>query len=334
MRIVWIVVALVLSMNFVGCGSAKRVVVEEKVLPAWYEHPPRSTSSELYAVGEGKSKREAIDSALALLASTLSVSIASDFSAKTVVKEGSINSSDATYVNKTQSEVKKIRITNYQLLNAAQLGYKRVAVLIKVDKKMLFRGLKNELDEQFSVIASRQKNIQKQNALKQLGFYDKSLQELHNLQNTLSVMKVLEENFDMSVYLQKREELQEKRDVILHKISFSIKTDAGAKRFAAAVESGLTKAKFRIQKSTDKYHFSVFISAKIKRAQAYGFSIARAELSFITTENSGQIIATNLLHIDGQSSQGYGIALQDLVKKLNAKIEKEGIFQILNLNIY
>ena len=173
MRIVWIVVALVLSMNFVGCGSAKRVVVEEKVLPAWYEHPPRSTSSELYAVGEEKSKREAIDSALALLASTLSVSIASDFSAKTVVKEGRINSSDATYVNKTQSEVKKIRITNYQLLNAAQLGYKRVAVLIKVDKKMLFRGLKNELDEQFAVIASRQKNIQKQNALKQLGFYDK-----------------------------------------------------------------------------------------------------------------------------------------------------------------
>lgn len=334
MRIVWIMLVIMLGVNFAGCGSAKRVEVAQKQLPSWYEHPPRSTSSELYAVGEGKSKREAIDNALALLASTLSVSISSDFNAKTVVKEGRVNSSDATYVNQTQSEVKKIRITNYQLLNAAQLGFKRVAVLVKAEKQALFSGLKNELDEQFAVIESRQKNIQKQNALKQLGFYNKSLQELQNLQNTLSVMKVLQKNFDTYIYLQKREALQEKRDAILNKISFSIKADAGAKRFVSAVESGLSKEKFRIKKSADKYHFSVFISAKIKRAQAYGFNIARAEISLTTKDSDGQIIATNLLHIDGQSSQGYEIALQDVTKKLNAKIEKEGIFKILNLNIY
>jgi len=328
------VLALVLSMNFVGCGSAKRVEVAQKQLPSWYEHPPRATSSELYAVGEGKSKREAIDNALALLASTLSVSISSDFNAKTVVKEGRTNSSDATYINQTQSEVKKIRITNYQLLNAAQLGFKRVAVLVKADKQTLFRGLKNELDEQFAVIESHQKNIQKQNALKQLGFYNKSLQELQNLQNTLSVMKVLQENFDTRTYLQKREALLEKRDAILNKISFSVQADARAKRFVSVVESGLGKEKFRIKKSADKYHFSIFISAKIKRAQAYGFNIARAELSFTTKDSAGEVIATNVLHLDGQSSQGYEIALQDVTKKLNAKIEKEGIFKILNLNIY
>lgn len=334
MKIVWIVLVMVLSISFTGCGSAKRVEVVQKQLPSWYVHPPRSTSSELYAVGEGKSKREAIDNALAQLASTLSVSISSDFRAKRVVKEGRVNSSDATYVNQTQSEVKKIRITNYQLLNAVQLGFKRVAVLVKADKATLFKGLKDELDEQFGVIESRQKNIQKQNALKQLGFYDKSLQELHNLQNTLSVMKVLEEKFDMSVYLKKYQALQEKRDAILNKISFSIRTDAGAKRFAPAVESGLTKEKFRIKTAADKYHFTVFMSAKIKRAQAYGFNIARAELSFTTKDSYGQIIATNVLHLDGQSSQGYEIALQDVTKKLNAKIKKEGIFKILNLNIY
>jgi len=334
MRIVWVILVVLLGMSFSGCGSSKRVVVAQKQLPSWYEHPPRSTLNELYAVGEGKSKREAIDNALAQLASTLSVSISSNFRAKTVVREGRVNSSDATYVNQTQSEVKKIRITNYQLLNAAELGFKRVAVLIKADKKTLFRGLKNELDAEFALIQSAQKNIQKQNALKQLGFYNKALKELDDLQNRLSVMRVLQENFDANSYLTKYERLQEQRNAILRKISFSVNAVAQAKRFVRAVEAGLSREKFRIQKGANRDHFTVLIGAKIKRAQAYGFNIARAEISFTTKESGGEIIATNLLHLDGQSSQGYEIALQDLVKKLDNKIEKEGLFKILNLNIY
>uniref|UniRef100_UPI00261063DB hypothetical protein n=1 Tax=Sulfurimonas sp. TaxID=2022749 RepID=UPI00261063DB len=98
--------------------------------------------------------------------------------------------------------------------------------------------------------------------------------------------------------------------------------------------SGITKQKFQISKRRNVYHFSVFIKAKIVKVKAYGFSIARMEISFTTKDYKNRVIATNLIHIDGQSSQDYSVALQDLVKKLNAEIEKEGIFKILNLNIY
>ncbi len=334
MRAAVFFIIMMLGLGFSACGSAKRVEVAQKKVPSWYAHPPHSTESELYGVGEGKSKREAIDNALSLIASTLSVSISSSYSAKTVVKEGRVNSSDATYVNQTQSDVKKIRITNYRLLNAAELGFKRFAVLVTVNKEELFRGLKNELEQQFLDISQNEKSIKNENPLAQLAFYKKSLQSLNNLQNTLSVMKVLHEKTDINFYLQKRHRLEQKYHALLSKITFYIKADKEAKRFVSAVETGITKQKFSLKKSRDMYHFTVFMQAKIKKAQSYGFSIARSEINFVTKDYRGRVVGRNLLHIDGQSSQGYAIALQDLVKKLNLQIEQEGIFKILNLNIY
>lgn len=334
MRIVWIVLVALLGVSFTACSSAKRVEIAQKSLPSWYENPPHSSASELYAVGEGRSKKEAINNALSLLASTLSVSISSTFNAKTVVKEGRINSSDATYTNQTQSEVKKIRITNYELLNAQQLGFKRFAVLIKANKKSLFRGIKNALDQQFMLIHSHEKAIKNENSLRQLAFYHKSLESLKSMQNRLAVMKVLNKSFDSTIYMSKRSHLEQQYNLLLNRITFSVNATPSSQRFVSALISGITKQKFQISKRRNVYHFSVFIKAKIVKVKAYGFSIARMEISFTTKDYKNRVIGTNLMHIDGQSSQGYSVALQDLVKKLNAEIEKEGIFKILNLNIY
>ena len=334
MRIVWIILVVLLGVGFTACSSAKRVEIAQKSLPSWYENPPRSSGSELYAVGEGRSKKEAINNALSLLASTLSVSISSTFNAKTVVKEGRVNSSDATYINQTQSEVKKIRITNYELLNAEQLGFKRFAVLIGANKKSLFRGLKDALDQQFMLIYSQEKAVKNENPLRQLAFYHNSLESLKDMQNRLSVMKVLNKGFDTTSYVSKRNHLQQEYNLLLNKITFFVNAEPSSQRFIPALTSGITKQKFQIRKRRDAYHFSVFLNAKIVKVKAYGFSIARMEISFTTKDYKNRVIATNLIHIDGQSSQGYSVALQDLVKKLNAEIEKEGIFKILNLNIY
>ncbi|WP_297433528.1 LPP20 family lipoprotein [Sulfurimonas sp.] len=334
MRIVWIILVVLLGVGFTACSSAKRVEIAQKSLPSWYENPPRSSGSELYAVGEGRSKKEAINNALSLLASTLSVSISSTFNAKTVVKEGRVNSSDATYINQTQSEVKKIRITNYELLNAEQMGFKRFAVLIGANKKSLFRGLKDALDQQFMLIYSQEKAVKNENPLRQLAFYHNSLESLKDMQNRLSVMKVLNKSFDTTSYVSKRNHLQQEYNLLLNKITFFVNAEPSSQRFIPALTSGITKQKFQISKRRDAYHFSVFLNAKIVKVRAYGFSIARMEISFTTKDYKNRVIATNLIHIDGQSSQGYSVALQDLVKKLNAEIEKEGIFKILNLNIY
>jgi hypothetical protein len=317
---------------FTACGSAKRVVVKQQALPAWYTQPPRSNAKELYAVGDGKDKEEAISNALTLILSTLNVSISSKQSAKTVIKEGTHKySSDATYVNETHSEVQKISVTNYELLQAVKLGFKRYAVLVKVDKEKFFNGLQRELQQKFQLIESQEKNLRDTNALEQLAFYKKSLDSLSDLQNNLAVMSVLRPTFKSTLFVDKYETLQKKYETLLHSISFWV--DANYKALASPVAKGISAKKLTIKQVKSQKHFNVYLHADIQRATAYGFTLARANITIKTKDAHANVIAANSINLVGQSSQGFRIAKQDLVKKLNRLIQKEGIAKVLNLDI-
>lgn len=315
-----------------GCGNSKeRVVVKEKSLPSWYIKPPVSNDSVMYGVGEGKDKKEALSNALSALLATLSVSISSKYSAKSVIREGQINTQDATYINETQSEVKKIRISNYEVIESAALGFKRYAVLVRVDREKFFTSLKKEIDQEFETVAAWEKRAAQKNALEQLKFYNDAISKLSDLQNRLLVMSVLNEQFSSKRYLQKYEALIEKRDHLLAKITFWIKADY--KDLAAPIAKGLSKKQIKIKNSNNSWHFTVVIKSNIQKANSYGFYIARAQINIMTKDSKGNVLATNSLNITGQSSQSFSIAKQDIAKKLNKLVDKEGIAKILNLDI-
>ena len=115
-------------MIFSGCFSKKEIDLRpQKVLPSWYANPLETTSTTLYSTGEGEDREDAVANALSMMASTLSVSIASQFNSKKVVKEGLQNSIDSTVSNEVQSDVKKIRISHYEILNSQEAGFKKDA---------------------------------------------------------------------------------------------------------------------------------------------------------------------------------------------------------------
>jgi len=323
---------LIIVIFFSACGNSKeRIVIKEKEMPAWYLKPPVSNSVEMYAVGEGKDKQEALSNALSSLLATLSVSISSKYSAKSIVKEGRINSHDATYVNETHSEVKKIRISSYDVLQAQKLGFKKYAVLVKVDRIKFFRSLKKEIDQEFAIIDSWEKVKTNKNALERFAFYNKEITNLNDLQNRLLVMSVLNEEFDSKPYLKKYEKLLYKKDQLLASITFWV--GSNYKPLITPIAKGLSSKKFRIKKLNNKNHFNVFIKASMQKANSYGFYIIRSEISIVTYDNRKNRVATNVLNITGQSSQSYAIAKQDVAKKLRKLVDKEGIAKILNLDI-
>lgn len=325
------IIFLILGLLLSGCASKQRVVAKKKELPSWYVNPPRSNAYELFALGEGQNQQEAINNALSFVISTLSVSISSSFSAKTVVKEGSVNSSEATYVNDTKSDVKTIRISEYEVLHVKKLGFKRYAAVVKVNKQKLFEGLKNELDQKLEIYKNDSKNIQGLDVLKQLAYYKKMKNSFAYIQNALIIMKVLNKNFDDKKYTAFMNEVAQKHQYLLENISFWVTSNV--KSLAKPVVSALTKKKFGIKDAKSSMHYDVYVNAKIRKANAYGFTLARSEITFITKNYKGQVVASNVLHVTGQSSQGYAIAKQNLVKRMNELIKKEGIAKVLNLNI-
>ena len=329
-KILYFLIGLTLLLT--ACGNSKeRVVVKERTLPAWYLKPPQSNSKEMYGIGEGKDKQEALSNALSSLLATLSVSISSNYSAKSVIKEGRINSNDATYVNEVHSEVKKIRISSYEVMQTQKLGFKKYAVLVKVDRAKFFKSLQNEIDQEFALINSWEKRKAKKSALDTLSFYNKALNNLSDLQNRLLVMSVLNENFNTKPYLQKYEQLFSKREKLLKSITFWV--DANYKPLITPITKGLSAKEFRIKNQRSKNHFNISIKSSMQKANAYGFYIIRAAINITTKDNYGNRLATNLINITGQSSQSYAIAKQDVAKKLSKLVDKEGIAKILNINI-
>ena len=335
MYIRFLLISLGFSLLFLsGCGSQKRVVVaQKKEVPSWYEHPPKSSSSELYAVGSGPDKQSAITDALTHMISTLSISVSSKFSAKTVVKEGSVNSYSGVYTDESSSEIINIRISNYELIESQSLGFKNYIVLVKSNKKKLFDSMKKEIEQSFEIIEKEKRSVEHLNMMKHLSFYRKSKETLSSLPNTLIVMSELNAVFDGSQYLSQAQAISAEYENLLATITFSIKSNNEAKNLMAPIAKGISAKKFKIANSSGKNHFKVMIKSDIQKASSYGFTLARSAITITITDSSGATIGSNKLNITGQSSQGFGIAKENVAIKLNALIEKEGIAKVIGLEM-
>ena len=327
-------VFIALTLSFTGCGSSNKEIkpVSHK-MPSWYTNPPQSNTSELYALGEGKDKKEAIAEALNYMSSTLSVSISSSYNAKTVIKEGRINSSDGTYKSDIQSDVKEIRISNYEVINAKSLGFKRYAVVIKSNKRKLFESMDQELKQKFSLIRSEEKSLASSNALKKLSFYRTTKESLKSLPNTLIVMNVLNGSFEGDEYISETQIVSSKYHDIVQNISFWVTSSKNAENLKAPIMKAISAKHLKVKQSKSSMNFIISINAKIEQANSYGFTLARSEINIITKDSRGDVIGSNSLNIVGQSSQGYAIAKQNLSYKLNALIQKDGIAKVLGLDI-
>ncbi len=329
------ITATLLSLLFLsGCGTQKRVELTPKIAASdWYINPPASTDTVLYAIGEAQNKDEAIKNALNNMASTLSVSIASQFNSKELVQEGIKSSYQSTVSNEIQSDVKKLRISHYEVLEYKKLGFRKYVVLIKSDKQKLFDSLKNELEQKFAFIDKEKETIGRYHAIKQLNIYKKAKNDIADAKNTLIIMNVLNKNFDSTSYIDKIEAVNSNYNKLLSSITFSTESNEEAKNLEPVIEKGLSEKELQVLYNTDSNHFTIVITSKINKASAYGFTIARAAISIYVRDYRGSTIGSNKLNLVGQSTQGYDIAKENIAIKLNEMIKKDGISKVIGLEL-
>lgn len=319
---------------FSACGSQKRVVVAEpKEYPLWYLKPPLTDSNTLYSVGDGQTKQDAIANALTMMVSTLNVSISSQFNSKSVIKEGSHSSNQATYTNEVQSDVKKIRISNYELVNSKRMGYKRYIVLVKSDKKKLFDGLQKEIEQKFYLIEKQKSSVKTLNTIRQVSAYNSFKDSLKDVPNSLMVMGTLDTSFDDTEYLQKLQNINDEYTRLVSSISFSVESNQEASNLKSSIRKAISAKKFKIKSKGGKNHFVVHLKSNIEKSKSYGFTLARSAIDISIKDYKGVVIGSNKLDIVGQSTQGYDVALQNVAFKLNTLIEKEGIEKVIGLKI-
>ena len=328
-----VLIGLFLTLLFFnGCSAGKKVVVHEpKPLPSWYTNPPKSDERFLYEVAEGIDKQDAITKALNLMASTLSVTIASEYKSHTTARSGSLNSYQQDVEDTVTAEVKPIRISSYQLLESAEQGFRRHLVLLKSDKRQLFESLKKELDENIALWESQKRSITNANVIEQLRFYREADSSFASIRQTLNVMHVLNSGFDSAPYIQASERYKSGYNDLRSKVTFGFKANRDALNLVEPIKAGLSAEQLLVQDKYDRYHLTVFIAAKIDRVQSMGFDLARTAISVTTQDHLGTTIGSNKLNITGQSTQGYAVAEENVAIKLKRLIDKEGIKTVLGL---
>lgn len=326
---------LTLVLLFVsGCSTQKRIVAKKQELPSWFSNPQKSTSTMLYATGEGKNREEAIKDALNMMVSTLGVSIASEFDSKVVENSGDIDAYEQTTSSEIRSSVKKIKVSNYKLLQSKEFSFNRHLVLIESDKNKLFDSLKKELDQKFLIIERGENNLSN-NIIEKFRVCKDAKNSLVDTPNTLIIMNALQNSFDSVDYVEKLQGVNNDYEKILSSISFSIESNKDAKDLEPVISSGLSAKKLQIltQKEELSTHLIIKINSKIKKANAYGFILARAAISIEVIDYKGTIIGSNKLNIDGQSTHGYLDAKENVAMKLHALVEKDGIEKVIGLSL-
>ncbi len=318
-----------------GCSSKEeRAPLLKKELPSWYVNPPKDSKTTLYATGEGRDRKEAVADALNLLASTLSVSIESQFTLQQNVEEGSVTSHQQSSQSQIKSVVERVRISNYEIVDSQEFGFKKYIVLIKSEKQKLFDSLKNELEQKFSAAQKELEFAKESHALRELEIYKKIKTEFVDAQNTLMVMHALQSDFNSLAYLKKAQSFRNLYDEQLSKISFSIVCDDGSKRLQAPIAEGLGLKKIQIkQKSNKREHFNIEVHSKTKESFAYGFNMASSAIEIVVKNAKDTIIGSNKLNITGQSIHNFEMAQESVAMKLDEMIKKEGIGKIIGLDL-
>jgi len=327
---------ILLAITFNACGGTPKpmVSVKPKEIPSWFMKPPKSTSSTLYSIGEGSDKKDALANALNNMVATLSVSIESSF--KSTSSTENINGVES-YTKRTNNNinatVKKIRISNYTIVNSEKLGFNKYLILIRAEKIDIFNSLKNEVDQQLALLRSEESNIKSSNVLEQLKFYKNASTKTESLLYQAIIMKVLNPSFDDTYINKAVAHYKNRYTTIRDQISFSIRSDKEAKNLVSVIKEALNSKGLKNSSKQDKYHLNLFISAKIVYANAYDFTIARTTVVISVKDYKKRTISTKQLHINGQSTQGKKVAKENIAYKLSQLIKNNGIKAIINIEL-
>lgn len=317
-----------LVLFIVGCSTKDEVVVQ-KTLPSWYKNEPLDTKDEFFSVGEGVDKQSSIIEALNNLAQRINTSLESEFVLKQKVIDGYINKTQATSSIKTQ--VKKIHFSSYEVLESRELGFKRVATLIKLDKLKEALALKNSFLQDFSLTQKELDTLDGLNIAQKLRVYKNIESRFDDALMRLTFISLLDESFNQNEYLNKVQYFMQLHKRFKQQLTYKIENGSNTKLYNPVLASHLSvKGMQQIQGAKSSY-LVIRLSSSINRLYSYGFYILKSELIIEVLDAQKNLISSNRVVLDSHSSREYDEA--SLAQKLEEIIKQDGISKVLSLEL-
>lgn len=315
-----------------GCSSKPKLKLEpEKPIPDWYISPPANTPELLTGVGGGKTLKEATDAALSNLVSRLGVSIESKFESITQKSRYTYSNKSTSYI---KSEVSKIRVSNYDLAFSEKIKFNEFLVMVQSSRTNFIEDLTQQIDDKLNAEKLNIKTSANDNALKRFHVAKTAADNAVQLEPTIIILSSMDPDFNNAFYQKQIQELKKKSEEARRKIIFVINTDSSSKAAATPIKNALSQQSFRVGMSSLRDGVLVVdLQTSTQYNQSSGIQIAEIQMDLRVTDHRGRLIGSNSVGLTGHATRGYDMAKAAAIDKINEEIEKQGIAQLLGIEL-
>lgn len=322
-----IVLFLLLSLFFIGCGGVKQP--EAISYPSWYLNPPQNDGGSLYGVGEGGDISSAKISALNAIAGSLSLTVSSEF--KKSESSSSFNGRENAYhsaISTLKAEVKEIEFSDYTIVQNQVLSGK-IILLVEVSRARLFNDQKAKLEQFSKELRAEHANILRKSPLQQAFGYEQSMNKTQKLTALALLAKSINSNFDTAPYVNQTAQIKQYQADALSSAKVSVTADPEARVFVDALKEGLNEAGIQTVSSGANTH--IHLKNSFLTDTIYGFTIVKATLLLSTKDARQKNIATRTINLNGKSRYDAEKAKLSAAQSLSLKIRQEGIYALVGI---
>ena len=228
-----------------------------------------------YGAGEGSDKQQSKLNALNYIATQIQTTISSNFS----INESDINGEIYRNIqNKITAEVKNFDFVDIEIIEIVKVD-NQFYTLLRVNKNKLFNHLKTKFELLDKNIDNEISLSQNYSLLEQLNILNKETKNIEKALSLASILNTLKVSFDIQKYADKYSKYLNKKDELLHKISFNVVTQD---IFGNKLIEVLNNQGYKVSNSNIK----IKLSEHIDITKPYGLSVAKVLINIKVIANN------------------------------------------------
>lgn len=322
---------------FSACGaSASSPSVNKDATMSWLNSPPSDDAHYFYAVGYGKTQKDAKSDALSTISAKISVNVASNFSSSvTASRQGG----DEQILSDTKSEVvsksKNIEYTDVKIQESYNDG-KQWILLVAVDRAILTKTYERKLSKVDANIKAEWEIFQNAAVFEKIKLSATIEDYLAETDTIFPLLHALNTSYDDSKYTSRYMEYTKEMRQAKKELVFKIKSDANSEPLASLIRSELSAQNAIF--SDKNYNVLISITTKAKKKKYKSTNAEFAKLTFAlrktdikATDRKGNVVSNAVYKTKEGSSEGFEDAIARTAK-YEKKIAQLGIINFITGN--
>ncbi len=314
---------VMISFLFLGCSKQPAQPTQQAKIPSWYLQAPKNNANFLYGTGESYDKQEAKANALSDMSSRLVVAVGSSMSMKT--KSSTLEGFSNDVSRDVKVEAKKIKFTN-AIIDKIQAANGNIYVLMKVNKKELYKSKHKDFIAQDNRINAQYKTLKTKSALEQIFALQDLKPMLVKSKSKAIVLQALNNAFDSNSYIKKYNSHIDEIAKLKSSITVSIKSNNKNNFFLDVVSKTLNEDSYQISKNNSSIQIN--LSNNIRYSKARNWHIAKVSTT-IAVKTGAKTLSNQIVNSLGRSTSTKVNALNGASMNFEKRVREIGLNNIL-----